>query len=227
MTQAKHLDAFFRALKRPESDLVFNPWFESDTENDRLKTAPKKRLANLKEYLGERTDAQYLLLAEALGYQGGHFSGIPMTSERILLGHVTHKGITPEHVTTTPLTRTSNDKKHDNGFNEPTATIVWGKLISEGLDTRNFVFWNAFPWHPYKQPGNLLTNRTPTNTELKEGEKVLRLLLKAFDFKKIIALGNKAESSLKKIGIQAEKVRHPAMGGAEKFREQFLDIIQS
>lgn len=205
--------------------MIFNPWFDSDKENDLDESGPKKRLANLKSYLSERGDAEYLLLAEALGYQGGHFTGIPMTSERIILGRMGHKGIVPDHVCNSPLSRTSNQKRHKDGFNEPTATIVWGKLISEGLDTRNFVFWNAFPWHPYKTADKILSNRTPSTSELKEGEIVLRHLLDAFKFKKIIALGNKATSSLNKIGIKAEKVRHPAMGGAELFRKQFLEVI--
>lgn len=218
--------AFFKSLRRRKSDLVFNPWFDSDLENDLDKNSPQKRLSNLKHYLEERTNAEYLLLAEALGYQGGHFTGIPMTSERIILGHMGHKGILPDHVCNYSLNRTSNGKKHKDGFNEPTATIVWAKLINEGLDTRNFVYWNAFPWHPYKSADKILSNRTPTRSELKEGEIVLRHLLKTFKFKKIIALGNKAHYSLGKIGIKAEKVRHPAMGGAEKFREQFLQIVQ-
>ena len=110
----KNLDLFFKALKRKPSDLVFNPWFESDDENDLDPTAPQTRLDNLKSYMAERSNAEYLLLAEALGYQGGHFSGIPMTSERIILGDVAHKGITPAHVCQTRLQRTSNTNKHAN-----------------------------------------------------------------------------------------------------------------
>lgn len=205
---------------------IFNPWYDIDPENDLDKAAPAKRLGNLRTYLEERKDAEYLLLAEALGYQGGHFTGIPMTSERILRGHMTGKGILPDHVCKTPLHTTSNGNKHKNGFNEPTATIVWQKLIKEGVDTRNFIFWNAYPWHPYKQSKGLLSNRTPSTTEMKEGEAVLKTLLDSFNFKKIIALGNKADTTLKKMGITADKVRHPAMGGAEKFRDQITQIIK-
>ena len=220
------INHFFKLLHKSAAKQVFNPWVEVDKENDIDKTAPGKRLLNLKSYLEERINAEYLLLAEALGYQGGHFTGIPMTSERILLGHKMDQGIGPDHVCRSPLYRTSNTKKHKDGFNEPTATIVWGKLISEELDTRNFVLWNAFPWHPYKKSKGLLSNRTPTNTEMMDGAQVLEALLQAFDFKKIIALGNKADGSLKTMGIKTEKVRHPAMGGAERFREQFLKIVK-
>lgn len=220
------INHFFKLLHKSEAKQVFNPWFEVDKENDIDKTSPEKRMFNLKCYLEERTNAEYLLLAEALGYQGGHFTGIPMTSERIILGHKTDQGIVPDHVCHSQLYRTSNKNKHKYGFNEPTATIVWGKLIAERLNTRNFVLWNAFPWHPYKNSKGLLSNRTPTNKEMIEGAPVLEAFLQAFDFKKIIALGNKAEASLRTIGIKTEKVRHPAMGGAELFRKQFLKIVK-
>ncbi|MDD9304752.1 MAG: uracil-DNA glycosylase [Desulfobacter sp.] len=221
------MDAFITLLKKKKTKQVFNPWFEIDTINDIDKTSSEKRLYNLQAYLEERRNAKYLLLAEALGYQGGHFTGIPMTSERIVLGHKINQGILPDHICHSQLHRTSNNKKHKHGFNEPTATIVWQKLIDENLDTRNFVLWNAFPWHPYKGSKGMLSNRTPGRSEIKEGAPVLKALLQAFNFNKIIALGNKADSILTMIGISAVKVRHPAMGGAELFREQFLQVIQS
>jgi len=59
-----------------------------------------------------------------------------------------------------------------------------------------------------------------------EGETVLQALMDSSQFKKIIALGNKADSILKKMGINAQKVRHPAMGGAKIFREQIFQIIR-
>lgn len=221
------MDKFFKSLKRKYTKGVFNPWYDHDLENDIDKHAPNQRLLNLKSYMDERSDAEYLLLAEALGYQGGHFTGIPMTSERIILGNKSDVGILPAHVCRTKLPRTSNQKVHLDGFNEPTATIVWGKLIAEDLDTRNFVLWNAFPWHPYKNKKGLLTNRTPTNIEMKEGKRILGFLLAAFNFKQVIALGNKAHTTLQNMGIDTVKVRHPAMGGAKLFRKQFMQVVKT
>lgn len=220
------MDKFFNSLKRKKIRGVFNPWFERDPANDAMVKAPQLRLENLNHYLAERRNAEYLLLAEALGYQGGHFTGIPMTSERIVLGKKSDAGILPAHVCKDELHRTSNTKIHPGGFNEPTATIVWSKLISENLDTRNFIFWNAFPWHPYKKDKGLMSNRTPANSEMQEGLSVLNNLLETFNFKTIIALGNKAHDTLKKLGVKTEKVRHPAMGGAELFRKQFVEILK-
>src|SRR5439155_21423002 len=103
------------------------------------------------------------IVGEALGYRGGHFSGIPMTSERMLLGKQPDvlaalcerrnlleranddcrksrlgiiAGIKPR--------RTSKASVCLNGFSEPTATIVWGALLKIGLLPYEFVLWNAF-----------------------------------------------------------------------------------
>ena len=38
-----------------------------------------------------------------------------------------------------------------------------------------------------------------------------------------MALGNKASGVLAEIGIEAERIRHPAQGGAREFREHVMD----
>jgi hypothetical protein len=212
------MNRFYNHLLQRQGDAVFNPWLDRDTANDADISAPEKRLRNLKNYLKDRKDAPYLLVAEALGYQGGHFSGIPMTSERIILGNKIAFGIHPHLVSTSRLERTSNTLIHADGFNEPTATIVWRKIIELGLSTFDFVFWNAFPWHPYKNAKGILSNRTPTDGELELGREVLELLIKNMNFRKIISLGNKSFETLTDMGIECNKIRHPANGGATAFR---------
>ena len=112
-------EKFYNSLKRKKTDSVFNPWYECDDENDTDDNCSNKRLNNLKAYLNERKNAEYLFVAEALGYQGGHFSGIPMTSERIILGHKTNIGILPKHVCNSQLERTSKVEIKTSGFTEP------------------------------------------------------------------------------------------------------------
>src|SRR6476659_11260129 len=83
----KELDNFVRLLKKSPSGAVFNPWWQIDQENDISRNAPDIRRRQLRAYLCERLGtARLAIIGEALGYRGGHFSGIPMTSERILLG---------------------------------------------------------------------------------------------------------------------------------------------
>ncbi len=220
------MDNFFNSLKDIRLGNIFNPWFCYDEENDIDLDSSTKRLLHLKQYLKERKKAKYLLVAEALGYQGGHFSGIPMTSERILLGKMEHKSITPKHVFSgIKPHRTSKPSVKKDGFTEPTATIVWGKLIKSGFDMKDFVFWNAFPWHPYNPKKGILSNRTPTDDELEKGIAVMNELLKLLNVIKVIAVGEKARVQLSKMRINAPTVRHPANGGAKKFREQIMREI--
>src|ERR1700758_685476 len=95
----KQLDNFLRLLKRSPSGAVFNPWWQIDEENDIGPHSPAIRRKHLASYFRERLGkARLVIIGEALGYRGGHFSGIPMTSERMLLGKKKDNGIGQEHV---------------------------------------------------------------------------------------------------------------------------------
>src|ERR671919_1905757 len=83
----KRLDNFVQLLKASPSGAVFNPWWQVDEENDIGPNSPAIRRKQLAVYFRERLGkARLAIVGEALGYRGGHFSGIPMTSERMLLG---------------------------------------------------------------------------------------------------------------------------------------------
>src|SRR4026207_1264395 len=147
----KQLDRFLQRLKASPSGAVFNPWWEVDRKNDIGRIAPIIRRQQLRAYVQERLGrAKLVVIGEALGYRGGHFSGIPMTSERMLLGKKRDDGIAPEHVfSSIKPRRTSKSRICPGGFSEPTATIVWGALLSLGLKPEHFVLWNALPWHSF------------------------------------------------------------------------------
>jgi len=218
------IQTFIQRLKQnPVGSGIFNPWYDVDPQNDCNRRGPQIRRTQLAAYLGERIGCcGTLLVGEALGYQGGHFTGIAMTSERILLGGQLKRGIFPRHVfTSVEPQRTSSAEIKPMGFSEPTATIVWGHLIASGLDSRQLVLWNAFPWHPYKPQKGMLSNRTPTDTELNAGINILEQLLTMTGKVKVIAVGEKSQVSMQQAGIEAIKVRHPAYGGASKFKHQF------
>ena len=221
-------EEFVAELSRHRAPAVFNPWGEQDPHHDLHPEGPRVRRRQLQRYLQERIGrASILLVAEAIGYQGGHFSGIPMTSERLLLGGLEHKGLTPQMVfrELTPQ-RTSDPQLRPTGFTEPTATIVWGFFAEHGIDPRDVVLWNAFPWHPYHPERGLLSNRTPTDQELQAGHRVLRRMLELGQYRQVVAIGEKSAAQLSQLGLPVVKVRHPANGGAGKFRSQLLALFQ-
>jgi hypothetical protein len=218
---------FIRKLKRaPRNGAVFNPWWESDAENDIEPGAPIVRRRQLAAYFGARFGrAKIALIAEALGYQGGHFSGIAMTSERILLGH--KAGIDPaEVVPGIKPRRTSKPDRIALGYSEPTATIVWEALLSLGIAAHEFVLWNAFPWHPFDKRQGLLSNRRPTGEELRGCADILAAFLASFEFQTVVALGVVAAEQLDRAGRRVTRVRHPASGGVREFRTQIAEALK-
>jgi hypothetical protein len=227
---AQSVAKFIRPLKKPPPGAVFNPWWEVDQQNDIGRDSPYIRREQLRAYFRQRLGkARVAVIGEALGYRGGHFTGIPMTSERILLGKKKDSGIKPEHIfsTITPR-RTSKPEKCQDGFSEPTATIVWSTLLKLGFPPEQFVLWNAFPWHSFDPRRGILSNRTPTKKERTAGLLVLRAFLDLFSCDEFVALGNVAATQLEESGscrTQIHRVRHPASGGAKLFRQQIAKIV--
>lgn len=198
-------DRFFDLLVAPVPPAVFNPWLDRDPGTDALADAPVARLARLRDFFG--IQPRWLLLGEAAGYQGAHVSGIPFTSERLLLaGAVPRVDIGGQRLST-----------RARPWSEPSATTVWGTLhaLDRAHDT---LLWNAYPWHPHV-PGRPQSNRTPTPLERRAGLPVLEALLTALPGVRCFAVGRNAEASLAEVGIEATPLRHPSMGGATAFRE--------
>src|SRR5215475_2743402 len=217
----KQLDEFLRVLKSSPSGAVFNPWWQIDAENDIGPHSSAIRRKHLAVYFRQRLGkARLAIVGEALGYRGGHFSGIPMTSERMLLGKQRHivAGIKPR--------RTSKPSVCPDGFSEPTATIVWGALLKIGVLPDEFVLWNAFPWHSFDPHRGLLSNRMPNKSEQLSGRPLLKAFLELFPCEQIVALGKIAAAQLEQLGFNAHCVRHPASGGAKLFREQITKIVE-
>jgi hypothetical protein len=224
----KSIERFIGLLKQSPSGAVFNPWWEVDKKNDVGRNAPSIRRKQLAAYLRKRVGkVKLVVIGEALGYRGGHFSGIPMTSERILLGKKKDNGIEPEHVfSSIKPRRTSNPQKCPDGFSEPTATIVWGSLLRLGLKPEQFVLWNASPWHSFDPRRGMLSNRMPNKSERSAGLAVLKAFLDLFPCDEIVALGNVAASQLQELNVESHRVRHPASGGAKLFRQQIGRVVK-
>lgn len=224
------IQEFIEKLQAYQGPLVFNPWRDFDISCDIGKQAPVIRTANLRRYLELRQNAHYLFIAEGLGYQGGHFSGIAITSERIILGN--HPDVEQKSVlgdwdykrTSDPESQLLNRTQKLLGFNEPTDTVVWNTLNKHGLASFDVILWNIFPFHPYKE-GKLLSNRTPSNTELDLGIEYAKMLMELVPNMKVVAIGQKAANTLSRYGVECEAVPHPSMGGANRFKAAVAEIF--
>ena len=224
------LNQFLTGLAGYQGENTFNPWADHD-ERYEIENAVAIRRKNLEDYLALRLGkARILLIAEACGYQGGHFSGIAMTCERMLLD--LHPAVDSAMVLGHQGNRTSRKKspllkpiQQAKGFNEPTDSVVWSACLEAGLGPNDFLLWNIFPFHPYKK-GNLLTNRTPADDELAAGLACTRSLLSLTGPLPIFAIGKKSENTLTEAGFSVTGLRHPANGGANIFRSQLKEALK-
>lgn len=195
---------FFKLLARTTGCDVFNPWTQRDPSTDATGNGPQARRARLIAHFDTRPAR--ILIGEAAGYQGCHVSGIPFTSERLLL-----TGTIPRVVTDVARLSTRHIP-----WSEPSATTVWKTLRALGIE-RDTILWNAYPWHPHRR-AVLHSNRTPTREERAQGLVVLDALLKVFPAVQLFAVGRHAEAALQQSGRRAIPLRHPSMGGATAFR---------
>jgi hypothetical protein len=247
---------FIRMLRQSPAGAVFNPWWQIDEENDISPHSPAIRRKHLALYFRERLGiAGVAIVGEALGYRGGHFSGIPMTSERMLLGKTPkplaalyeHRNLLPNHrghagqpppesygvprrpplqiIAGIEPRRTSKPNVCPDGFSEPTATIVWSALLKIGMLPGEFVLWNAFPWHSFDPHRGFLSNRMPNKSEQLSGRPVLKAFLELFPCNQVVALGKIAAAALEQLGVNAQCIRHPASGGAKLFRHQIAKVV--
>lgn len=169
------------------------------------------RRGNLLIYLHEMAEREpsTLLVGEAPGYKGCRLTGVPFTSERIILSGAPAAGLFGAEKGYRVTGRESICRK------EQTASIVWDVLGEVGLVP---LAWNSYPFHPFKE-GNERTNRPLTAAEMKLGERFLKWLLEIFEIRSVVAVGRKAEVALARTGIEVYKVRHPSHGGKAAFHE--------
>jgi uracil-DNA glycosylase len=204
----------FEALRAHVAEHVYNPWADADAMDLPVAAAgPQARLARLRAHFD--VDARLILVGEASGYQGCHFSGMAFTNEKLLLAGRIPRVRIEERITSRPLP-----------WCEPSATVVWGALHSHGLAERT-VLWNSYAWHPHK-PGNPYSNRTPTRRELESGKAVLDAVLDHFSDALVVAVGQVSGRTLRALGREpAAVLRHPAMGGATEFRAGLAALARS
>lgn len=195
-------------LSAPSSADAFNPYVGDD------EWCAARRL-NLSIYLRGMAARRprCMLVGEAPGYRGCRVTGVPFTSEAILLA---------ENCPFRLFGAAAGFRGGEGHWRrESSATAVWNALYSLNILP---LLWNAFPYHPH-QPDKPASNRAPTVAELAAGREVVALLIELFEIEHVVAVGNKAAASLERWGIAAQKVRHPAHGGQTIFRQELAALL--
>ncbi len=157
--------------------------------------------------LGMTRQPACVLIGEAPGYNGARRTGIPFTSERLMLDGVEPPGLFGVQ---RGFRCATNDGRISR---EQTATLVWRAVAALGVV---IVGWNAYPFHPHRGD-NPASNRTPRRAEVRAGVPFLAAFCALFAGVPVVAMGNTASFALGELGLPHTKIRHPAQGGARLF----------
>ena len=188
---------------------LFNPYHDTNPDFD-MPEAVAIRRANLFSFLASLPERPpVLLVGEAPGWHGCRFSGIPFTSETQLAN-----GILPF--------QGKLSSQIGAPHAEASATIFWQTMKAHHPQ---FFVWSSVPFHPY-QPGQPLSNRTPSRQELQKFLPVLAGMIRLLDPKLVLAVGRQAQQASNWLDIPAVAVRHPSHGGAVEFREGIEEALR-
>ncbi|GGI02627.1 uracil-DNA glycosylase [Arthrobacter liuii] len=176
------------------------------------------RRSNLEIYLQEMLDRspEVLLVGEAPGFRGMRITGVPFTNRVILGGPANSFGLFGQGKGYVLPPEAAGVAA------EPTATVLW-QVLAE-LDFLPLL-WSAFPWHTH-QPGKPMSNRTPKPSETTLGTPFWQELAELFGISSIVAVGNVAQHSLQRAGLDVPKIRHPAHGGRSGFKHGLEQLLE-
>ena len=202
---------FVQALASAEFPDTFNPYSDRCGMYD-CSQAPAMRRRNLGSTLraAQESAPNTMWIGRDLGFRGGRRTGLALTDDVHLPLHGDMWGIDYERPTRGAM------------MAERTASSVWSLLTRIGVPV---FLWNVFPWHPHmhEEP---FSNRAHRSAEGKIGEDFLCELIRMLEPRRLVAIGNDAARSARRLGSGAEiiQVRHPAYGGQRQFRSQICRL---
>ena len=205
---------FVRELKNQQFEYAFNPYAEYCDVCDLPDAATQRAslLVSMLEVASERgVDAFWI--GRDLGHRGGRRTGMALTDDVHFHAHAKRWGISATRPT------------HGAAVKERTASVIWHMLLR--LDHSIFM-WNVFPFHPHL-PSDPFSNRSHNSKERAVGEEILCALIQLLRPRCLVAIGNDAGKSTKRIApdIPVVQVRHPSYGGQTEFLDQISNIYRS
>ncbi len=201
---------FVEALREQSLENTFNPYSERCDRYDR-NDAPQLRSKALRSMLETATEREVdsLWIGRDPGHRGGRRTGLAFTDDLHIHEHAERWGLSIRRPT-----------KGEEVY-EQTASVIW-KALSR-IESPVFL-WNVFPLHPHK-PGNPFSNRPHNAHERRIGEKFLFELILLLQPRRLIAIGNDAAKTARRLGDRRKviQVRHPSHGGQTKFLGQIVE----
>jgi hypothetical protein len=206
--------SFVRALRSIRFEHTFNPYADTCAIHDRAE-APRTRTKLLLTLLESAVQVQVdaIWIGRDLGYRGGRRTGLALTDDVHMEAHGARWGIAATRPT------------KGEAIAERTAAVIW-RILSQ-IETPIFL-WNVFPLHPH-EPDDPFTNRSHNSKEAEVGEELLVELVFLLKPKRLIAIGNDAAHTARRLvsgGQDVVHVRHPSYGGQTEFLGQMRTLYR-
>ena len=212
---------FLDVLRKLSFENTFNPYSNRCAVHD-LDDAPERRLELLHSLLEvaivRKIDS--IWIGRDLGYRGGRRTGLALTDDVHICEYAARWGLSVQRPTKGDIAA------------ERTAAVIWSVLSQVKVSV---FLWNVFPLHPH-EPNNPFSNRSHNSIERRTGEKLLSQLILLLKPHRLIAIGNDAARTVRRLSDNQEviQVRHPSYGGKSQFLAQMseaynleLGIIQA
>ena len=202
---------FLDALKNLSFENTFNPYSNRCAVHD-LDDAPERRLKLLHSLLEVATvrEIDSIWIGRDLGYRGGRRTGLALTDDVHIDEYAARWGLSVQRLTKGEIAA------------ERTAAAIWSVLSQINLSV---FLWNVFPLHPH-EPGNPFSNRSHNSIERRTGEELLSQLILLLKPHRLIAIGNDAAQTARRLSDQHRvvQVRHPSYGGQTQFVAQMSEL---
>lgn len=203
LSRRRDIDQFVESLSRAE------------TPDDRSINIYRDaiRCRNLTRWLKTIEDSprSAIFVGEAPGRDGGAITGIPFVSPMILTSANDPWGEFGQGcVYEIPVGAVETQR-------ERTATRFWRHVPQHFDGLPRPLTWNVYPFWPFEfnARGNMM-NRSPTREEITHGTRWLRRLRAMYPRALTVAVGIKADETLKKMGVDAPMIPHPSRGSDAK-----------